>query len=333
MKTINAWVFTTQNCNLRCPYCWEEHKNINMSKEVWDSMNSHFINLINDNTIDAFTYRLSGGEPFINFDEWKEYPIHLKGMLGKKFNAGVISNLTIYNSEIRNYLIDNKIGIGVSLDGTQNSKIDINGNSTSATVMRNIDNLIIHKKFPNILTVLSKDNITDDEVVELATYIADRNLAWKFNFNTFGIDESLVGSMTRAVDLILQTLIKKRYDFAKLTIADMHLGRSCQGHCFAGINGCAIDVYGNIFPCQTVSDKEPIGNILTDSNIVSTLREQTTYKVGYQYEYPDVCKECKAFYHCRGGCQLHQHPSENTPSCKLIRNIYDLLIKYQGFPK
>ena len=122
MNSISPWIFATDACNLRCPYCFEEHKNNVMSEEVWSALSEHFIKLTNDEVIDHSHFRISGGEPFTCFDSWREFPIYLKKVLGDKFGAGVITNFTLLNDEILKYLVDNNIGCGVSLDGTIHSK-------------------------------------------------------------------------------------------------------------------------------------------------------------------------------------------------------------------
>ena len=131
MFSLSPWIFATENCNLRCPYCFEGHVNKNMSKEVWSATSEHFIQLVQDHVIRRTHWRISGGEPFMVFDTWREFPLYMKKVLGGNFNAGIISNFTLLNDEIVRYLVENNIGCGVSLDGTIHSKVDINGNSTS----------------------------------------------------------------------------------------------------------------------------------------------------------------------------------------------------------
>ena len=46
MFSLSPWIFATENCNLRCPYCFEGHVNKNMSKEVWSATSEHFIQLL-----------------------------------------------------------------------------------------------------------------------------------------------------------------------------------------------------------------------------------------------------------------------------------------------
>lgn len=72
---LSPWIFVTNNCNLRCPYCWEEHVAKSMSPEIWNAVNNQYIHLKETGQADKITYRLSGGEPFTYFIEWKDYPL------------------------------------------------------------------------------------------------------------------------------------------------------------------------------------------------------------------------------------------------------------------
>lgn len=65
MFSLSPWIFATENCNLRCPYCFEGHVNKNMSKEVWSATSEHFIQLVQDHVIRRTHWRISGGEPFM----------------------------------------------------------------------------------------------------------------------------------------------------------------------------------------------------------------------------------------------------------------------------
>ena len=185
MKSISPWIFATDNCNLRCPYCFEEHKNIVMSEDVWSAVSEHFIKLIWDGVIDRTHWRVSGGEPLTCFDSWREFPIYLKKVLGSQFSAGVITNFTLLTDEVIRYLVDNKIGCGVSLDGTIHSKVDINGNSTSKKVMENLEWYLSEGGKCNILTVLGDTNTGTGEILELAKFVAKYDLPWHTNSDIF----------------------------------------------------------------------------------------------------------------------------------------------------
>ena len=325
MKSISPWIFATDNCNLRCPYCFEEHKNIVMSEDVWSAVSEHFIKLIWDGVIDRTHWRVSGGEPLTCFDSWREFPIYLKKVLGSQFSAGVITNFTLLTDEVIRYLVDNKIGCGVSLDGTIHSKVDINGNSTSKKVMENLEWYLSEGGKCNILTVLGDTNTGTGEILELAKFVAKYDLPWQTNSDIFVMQgNDCIDQMYEDIIEAVEYLTKSGYNMGKFSFQFLKPCTSCGYGCSAGHGLLSISTNGDIYPCQTCVGK-PIANIMTCNNIVEALRTQTLYPLGHKYRRPDACDpdNCSAWYHCKGSCKLNMTPGDDNPKCRLIRKIHE----------
>ena len=326
MRSLSPWVFTTDACNLRCPYCFEEHKNNIMSEAIWSAISEHFIGLISEGVLDSTYFRLSGGEPFTCFDSWREFPVYLKKVLGCSFNAGVITNFTLLNDDILKYLIENNISCGVSLDGTRYSKVDINGNSTSKKVMENLDWYIGEGGKCNILSVFGKDNVGTGEILELAKFVAKYNLSWHTNSDIFVMqgNDSLDQMYYDLVEAIEYLDNYNDYDISKFSFQFLQPCTPYGTGCSAGVSLLSIGVNGDIYPCHTCS-KEPIANIMTCDNIVKALDEQTIYPLGCNYTRPKACEpeNCSASFHCKGSCRLNMKPSKDNPKCILIRRLHD----------
>lgn len=328
MNNISPWIFTTDNCNLRCPYCFEEHINHVMSADVWSAICEHFIRLISDGKIDRTHWRLSGGEPLLVFDSWKEYLPYMKKNLEKKFSVGIISNFTLLNSEIIQYACKNQIGFGVSLDGTIHSKIDINGNSTSKKVMENIEWFLDEGGHCNILTVLTDTNTGTGEILELAKFVAKHNLNWQTNSDIFVMQgNECIDQMYSDLIEAIEYLTKSGYNMKKFTFQFLNPCSSCTSGCQAGKQLLSIGTNGDIYPCQTCKGK-PIGNIRESSNIINLLKRQTEYPIGYNYERSAAChpSQCSASFHCKGSCKLHMMPGDDNPKCQLIRKIHQYFV-------
>ena len=325
MRSLSPWVFTTDACNLRCPYCFEEHKNNIMSEDVWSAVSEHFINLIKKGVIDRTHFRLSGGEPFTCFDSWREFPPYLKKTLGDNFIAGVITNFTLLTDEIIRYLVDNKIGCGVSLDGTIHSKIDINGNSTSKKVMENLEWYLSEGGTCNILTVLNDTNTGTGEILDLAKFVVKHDLTWHTNSDIFVMQgNDCIDQMYKDLVEAIEYLTDAGYNMGKFSFQFLRPCDSYSMGCGAGHNLLSISTDGGIYPCQTCVGK-PIANILTCENVVEALDTQTLYKLGCNYKRPDACDpdNCSASFHCKGSCKLNMIPGDDNPKCRLIRKIHE----------
>ncbi len=90
-------------CNLACPHCHQVQKNF---KE-----HPRLLRWIEENNFNRITF--SGGEPLMYFDTIKRYMT----VLGHDKHYRMMSNATLLNKEIAEFLNDYKVTFGVSYDG------------------------------------------------------------------------------------------------------------------------------------------------------------------------------------------------------------------------
>lgn len=113
----------TEECNLRCPYCFIADKNprrmpVELAKQLIDR------ELSQDGCKEEFEIELCGGEPFLAFEELKEiveYSICNASRWGKRFYFFICSNLMPLDDNIKNWLEQRRcwVVLGTSLDGTK----------------------------------------------------------------------------------------------------------------------------------------------------------------------------------------------------------------------
>jgi sulfatase maturation enzyme AslB (radical SAM superfamily) len=73
MKNITLWIFATNECNCCCSYCKEMLDNSEvMSKQNWNSLFSMCLTLKELNKYDYFHLCISGGEPLLAFENYKD---------------------------------------------------------------------------------------------------------------------------------------------------------------------------------------------------------------------------------------------------------------------
>ena len=128
----------THQCNLRCTYCYEKHKDNNvMTFETAKSILSYEM-ILNDGT-ENVEIDLFGGEPLLEFDLIKDIVEWSKTQVwSKNFIFFIVTNGVLLTREIKEWLKENTryIQAGLSLDGTKKmhdinrcnsfDKIDIN---------------------------------------------------------------------------------------------------------------------------------------------------------------------------------------------------------------
>ena len=114
-------IILTENCNLRCTYCYEQNKrgssmNFEIAKKILDDAYSAFDGYEN------MIIELHGGEPFIKFSLIKEidaYVMNRYSYIPVLFRA--ITNGTLVHGEVQDWLRErkNRYEIMLSLDGNE----------------------------------------------------------------------------------------------------------------------------------------------------------------------------------------------------------------------
>ena len=121
----------TEECNLRCKYCYMTHKNsfrkmsIDVAKKAVDYFLSQPIEW------DAVAWEFIGGEPLLEIDLIDELCDYIKLEMFKrdhpwfkKYMFSFSSNGLLYNSaKVQDYISRNKnhISFGITIDGTRES--------------------------------------------------------------------------------------------------------------------------------------------------------------------------------------------------------------------
>jgi uncharacterized protein len=327
IKDISPWIFTTQNCNLRCTYCYEKHGNENITHKTLYDINSYFKKYIDEGDLDFVNYRISGGEPMMNFITWKQPVLDAIKENKGKLSVTILTNLTLLNNDIEKFIIDNNIGCSISLDGLEYSKPYENGKSSASFVKKNIERFIKNGfKNINITTVIDKDTI--DGLNDLADFIGKNKILWNIELNHFFMGTMEAGIIISKMKEAIQVLNTHHYDFYKLFKFNNISLDNPQWGCSAGKYLIAIDIKGNIYPCQTVTNKQALTSIYSKEHLIDVLMEQKTYEVGFNFKYDSDCNDCSLIKLCGSGCKLHNRKENKKYTCPIIREvIYDVLTK------
>lgn len=152
-KITSASFLITEDCNLRCIYCFENNKerckNI-MSKEVAEEAINFLIYNAAESEEKSIGITLFGGEPMLNYDIMKfilEYGKEQCDLNNIKFNLNIITNGTILTEKHIElykqwYNMLGHLNIQLSIDGipeVQNhNRPFVNGGKTSDIVEKNI---------------------------------------------------------------------------------------------------------------------------------------------------------------------------------------------------
>lgn len=316
---LSPWVYTTYRCNLACPYCYVKQGRDVITPATLGAIEEIFPLLINRGKIEGVNFRLSGGEPLLVFEKWKEVFSRLT-QGNKTISVEILTNLTVLEDEMVDWIIDHNCSMSVSLDGLTVSQPFHGGKNSAATVRDNLNKLRDHFRGPlQINTVLTEHSMGDID------HLAQEILRWGANWNVtadlfYGSKisyEQAALVMFRAIKVLKgggYDLIN-RFRFNNM---DMDLSRPATG-CEAGNRLFAIGTAGEIWACQGLQGKTPACEL--DEFFLENLKNSSQYRCGTRAVLPHECKDCILRTKCAGGCKVTNLKPNVNRTCDLLKQV------------
>lgn len=154
----------TEQCNLRCEYCYLDFKNIQMLESTWKNIIDYYLEQEGKNKVISFLW----WEPLLEFDLLEKLVIYAQNrahILGKNIHHELATNATLLNNQIITFLKKYKFEIHISLNGNKSIQ-DTTRDSSYTKVLSKI-NLLLDLGFPKesivILMVIFPNTILNLE--------------------------------------------------------------------------------------------------------------------------------------------------------------------------
>ncbi len=334
-----------QGCNLRCSYCYAEDGKYNDSGEMSKETAFKAVDfLLNKTKLKDIGICFFGGEPLLQFGLIKDIVAYCKMKEkeeGREFHFSMTTNGTLITEDIEKFIIENKISTQISIDGDENThnkhRFFANKEGTHDFVMKKTKTLREGKK------LLARATITKESIENVENnymYLLDsgfRNIAMSATYDM--LDSEDFRKLTNAFISMYkhcEDLIKKE-EYSKVKnnkmfmqeLGRIHKASRCNIACGVGRYTYAIDVHGDIYPCQRfVSNKEfCIGNVYENDNKREDFLEEIAFDKHKE------CQKCWARNLCKGGCahvNLSMTGKVNEPDpeyCNFIRSINECLVE------
>jgi len=319
-------------CTYSGLYKNRKHSHNSMSVETAERAIDFFIKRTKDSR--RVTISFYGGEPLLNLDLIKHCINYIETRYyGKNINFGMTTNGTLLNKDAIKFLVDKKFNIMISLDGSEKihdarRRFASDGNGTFSTIINNIANI---KKYyrdfyqtnVTFITVLdtTKDFISIGEFISnndtleenkfLLNYISDNYTEQKIEVN----DEFYIEREYEFFKFLLSKLgeisHQKTFKLMAYRLADIY--HRCfqsfeieqeyipkkfhhSGPCIPGTTRLFVDINGNFFPCERVSEQSKtvvLGNI-QDGIVI----EKITQVLNPEIITHSKCKNCWAYRKC-----------------------------------
>lgn len=325
----------TQECNLRCSYCTygggyanqRTHSKKTMSLETMKKC-VDFI-MARSRNVDEVVLAYYGGEPLLEINKIKACMNYVK----KKYKWRTVqhtitTNGTLLKGDILKFLMDNNCNVLISFDGPREihdlNRVYDNGKGSFDDIMNNMNH--IKKQYPEyyskvmfITTVApnvdfacvnnffdADDILSDNSVIcnQLNPFGATDEIAYNDLYNIVAKYQTVKLILSK-IDLYSMEKISKIFTTGLSVTERTYVGLSKSiltekahpsGPCLPGVMRPFVDVDGNIFPCERVSEGSQavqIGHIDTGFDMA---KANAIINIGRLTE--TECKSCWNFVNC-----------------------------------
>ena len=314
-------------CNMKCSYCFASQGSFGLRPSLMSSeVGRRAVDFLVENSqgVKHLEVDFFGGEPLLNWEVVKDivnYGRQIEAGTGKIINFTLTTNCLLLDEEIMDYLVQEKIGVILSLDGREevNDRYRVlnNGQGSYKTILPKIHKMI--EKGPISYYVRGTYTRSNLDFCEDVRRIADLGIDALSLEPAVGVNSDLA---IREEDL---PQVLKEYEKLALLLLEYHQqGRQVhffhydldlqkgpclakrQTGCGAGIHYLAITPEGDIYPChQFVGQNDyRLGNILENSPLRADLRQKFTSNTLLAKE---ECRRCWARNFCGGGCHANNY--------------------------
>lgn len=332
-----------QACNLACQYCFGSEGEYADRGKMHENVAIDAINYLIENSGDAKELSITffGGEPLLCFDMIKKVVRYCKDKeksIGKKFTYNMTTNGTLLNDEINEFIIQNKIGTMISIDGNRNQqnakRYYKNGAGCYDEVIEKTQ-FLRERNCLSARATITSSNIKLKEVFEHLYSLGFISIPMAPAYNLFTETEynSYFAELKKLCDYF-GMLLKKDIGKAKTirilwkALRRIHTGARQYTACGAGINGVAVDIHGNMYPCHRfVSNKEYILG-----NIYDNIDKRKQFADEVRVDNFEECKNCYLRLLCGGGCSYENYVEMGSTQkifekqCLETKTIYSNII-------
>lgn len=345
-KKLEVWFHITNQCNLRCTYCYVWKTTEKMNFELAKKSIKKIIDDAKKNGFKKILFKFAGGESILELKNILNL-VDFARELGKnkemELDFVLLSNGVLISEKVAKILKEKDLRVAVSLDGLEKyndlQRVFPSGLGSFKFVEQGIENLLKAKVHFNITVTITKKNV--ENIPELTSYLLKRNIPFAFNFyreNPYvseeleGDDKKLVFFLKKAYQIIYNNpppyrIIDGLLD--RVSFRKPHLYT-----CGVGQNYIVLKHDGKIVPCQMLLDK-PIGSI-DDKDVINTMKKTNSKSLkNLSVSKKSPCRQCQWRYICCGGCPLLTFSQKggytlNSPYCAVYKALIPEVLKIEA---
>jgi len=310
--SINLYV--TEDCNLRCSYCFVKRKRTYLSLETGKQTIDYLLN--QPNLEKPIRISFFGGEPLLRFELIKKLVLYAEkkaSQFNKKVHFGIVTNGILVSDKILSFLKKHNFHLKLSIDGDKIShdmyRKTRNGSGTFIKIKKKLEKIKNYFPYPSVRATV---------MPETSKYLLE-NLEFfiKEGFRRIGLYPALEANWTKKYFSILEKQLNLAADlYIKLFKENQRIlilplqntigiiANKKPLICGAGKHFVGISPQGEIFPCHrffAYSKSFPLGNVW--KGITNKRKREGFLKLNPATVKVEKCKNCSlAKWGCFVGC-------------------------------
>lgn len=321
-NTMNYFVFLTNDCNLRCSYCYATKVPMVASDEMLERLKT-FLTKDEEERVGAhdISIQFFGGEPTLHWDRLQRFVVEFselyQKLYGRKVRWGMTTNATQLNRERLEFMKKYEMQPLLSLDGrpeTHDRQRRCADGSGSAALIP-LDLILEYYPTPEVRPTITPEVVGDwlEDVAwfySKGIYIVATEVAYEANWTP-----EAMASARRLYEALADIYVERKMAGLPVWMKFIEDGLGFAGApeqkgkvCGIGLGGLGIDSEGRLFACQryaSMSDpalalgdiwRGPDEHKLAEANKLTREDMMPDPTSGY------VCDGCVARWRCRGGC-------------------------------
>lgn len=342
-KMLSCWLHITNNCNLRCPYCYIHKSPGNMSFEIGKLTIDKMVKSCKKHDLRGINIKFAGGEPLLRFDFIKRIVDYTQQFIDEiEISYTIISNGILVTPEISRYLKEYSINIGVSLDGIGEihnlTRFDQNGQGSYGKVIKGLQ---ILKDFHNrvgIMTAISNSNY--EHLLDLVKFCLDNEYSFRFSLQKdyeSGWPElldhipELVQHLHLCYDYMEKNIPQKNFFYVH-KFGDVTFMKPVYQCCNAGNGFFAVGHDGHIGVCGMGLANPLRLSLKTCNDILADIRRCSPLPTKMISQ---SCSHCVWRTSCAGSCPLQANSSLKlhgtaTPYCQVYQEILPRILRIKA---
>lgn len=346
-STLTAWMHVTNDCNLRCPYCFVHKTPEPMEREQGIKAIEAVFRSAVAQRFERVKIKYAGGEATLNFPLVLELHNHAQKLAEKhnlELDGVVLSNGVALTKHMIAAMRDNGIRLMISLDGVgayhDAQRPFVNGHGSFMHVDRALDRIAAGGLTPSISITVSNRNL--EGLPETVSYVLKRKLPFTLNFyrendcsSSFNDltynDDRIIEAMRKTFDVIAQDL--PPYSLLGSLIDLTRLNTPHERTCGVGDSYMVIDQRGGISKCHMEMERR-----ITDISAPDPLKLIREDQIGLRnpsVEEKEGCRDCTWRYMCTGGCpaltfRVTGRYDVKSPNCRIYQTLFPEALRLEA---